>query len=93
MGIRTADSSQAGATKKCSFTRAICEIARIDHSTLNDNSIIVAGTILGKMGEKMELVSYHHDHTTSRSKLGYQMLQAGRHNGARFYPVDFSSNQ
>jgi len=36
----------------------------------------------------MELVSYHHDHTTNRSKLGYQMLQLGYHNGARFYPLD-----
>jgi hypothetical protein len=33
-------------------------------------------------------VSYHHDHTTNRTKLGYQMLQIGYHNGARFYPLD-----
>jgi hypothetical protein len=36
----------------------------------------------------MELVSYHHDHTTNRSQLGYQMLQVGYHNGSRFYPLD-----
>ncbi len=36
----------------------------------------------------MEPVSYHHDHTTNRSKLGCQMLQIGFHNGTRFYPLD-----
>ena len=65
------------------------EIARTDQSVFNDRTIIVDDTILGKTGEKMELVSYHHDHTTNRSKLGYQMLQLGYHNGARFYPLDF----
>jgi len=73
------------------------EIARTDQSAFNDRTIIVDDTILGKTGEKMELVSYHQDHATNRSKLGYQMLQLGYHNGARFYPLDFgfhtSANQ
>jgi len=83
--------------RKLVLLLACREIARTDRSTLNDKTIIVDDTILGKTGKKMELVSYHHDHTTNRSKLGYQMLQLGYHNGARFYPVDFgfhtSANQ
>ena len=36
----------------------------------------------------MELVSYHYDHKTHRSQLGYQMLQLGYHNGTHFFPLD-----
>lgn len=64
------------------------EIARTDQSPFNEKTIIADDSLLGKTGEKMELVSYHHDHTTNRSKLGYQMLQIGFHNGTRFYPLD-----
>ena len=64
------------------------EIARTDRTPFNEKTIIADDTLLGKTGEKMELVSYHHDHTTNRSKLGYQMLQIGLHNGTRFYPLD-----
>jgi hypothetical protein len=64
------------------------EIARTDQAPLKDKVLIGDDTILDKTGEKMELVSYHHDHTTNRSQLGYQMLQVGYHNGVRFYPVD-----
>ncbi len=64
------------------------EIARTDRTPLNEKTIIADDSLLGKTGEKMELVSYHHDHTTNRSKLGYQMLQVGYHNGTRFYPLD-----
>lgn len=64
------------------------EIARTDRAPFNEKVIIADDTILGKTGENMELVSYHHDHTTNRSKLGYQMLQVGYHNGNRFYPLD-----
>ncbi len=83
--------------RKLVLLLACREITRTDRSALNDKTIIVDDTILGKTGEKMELVSYHHDHTTNRSKLGYQMLQLGYHNCARFYPLDFgfhtSANQ
>ncbi len=64
------------------------EIARTDRTPFNEKTLIVDDTIIGKTGENMELVSYHHDHTTNRSKLGYQMLQLGYHNGVRFYPLD-----
>ena len=53
------------------------EIARTDQTPFNEKVIIADDTLLGKTGENMELVSYHHDHTTNRSKLGYQMLQLG----------------
>jgi hypothetical protein len=36
----------------------------------------------------MELVSYHFDHTSRRSVLGYQCVQLGYHNGKSFYPID-----
>lgn len=64
------------------------EIARTDQTPFNEKTLIADDSLLGKTGEKMELVSYHHDHTTNRSKLGYQMLQVGYHNGSRFYPLD-----
>lgn len=50
------------------------EIIRTDCSALKDRTLIADDSLLGKTGEQMELVSYHHDHTTNRSKLGYQML-------------------
>jgi hypothetical protein len=64
------------------------EIVRTDQAPFNDKVIIADDSLLHKSGENMELVSYHHDHTTNRSQLGYQMLQVGYHNGTRFYPVD-----
>ena len=64
------------------------EIARTDRTAFNEKTLIADDSLLGRTGEKMELVSYHHDHTTNRSKLGYQMLQIGFHNGTRFYPLD-----
>jgi hypothetical protein len=64
-------------------------IARTDKATpLREKTIIADDTILKKTGEQMELVSYHFDHTTKRSQLGYQMLQVGYHNGIRFCPLD-----
>ncbi len=64
------------------------EIARTDQAPFNEKVIIADDSLLEKTGENMELVSYHHDHTTNRTKLGYQMLQIGYHNGTRFYPLD-----
>jgi hypothetical protein len=64
------------------------EIARTDEAPFNEKVIIADDSLLHKTGKNMELVSYHHDHTTNRSQLGYQMLQVGYHNGTRFYPVD-----
>lgn len=74
--------------RKLALLLACREIARTDHTPFNEKTIIADDSLLGKTGEKMELVSYHHDHTTNRSKLGYQMLQVGYHNGTRFYPLD-----
>jgi hypothetical protein len=64
------------------------EIARTDQVPFNEKTIIADDSLLAKTGKDMELVSYHHDHTSNRTKLGYQMLQIGYHNGARFYPLD-----
>jgi hypothetical protein len=66
------------------------EIARTDGSPFDEKVIIADDSLLGKTGENMELVSYHYDHTTRRSQLGYQMLQIGYHNGTRFYPLDMA---
>jgi hypothetical protein len=44
--------------------------------------------VLPKTGKEMELVSYHYDHKTNRSQLGYQMLQLGYHNKTHFFPLD-----
>jgi hypothetical protein len=67
---------------------AIREIARTDRTAFNEKTLIADDTLLEKTGENMELASYHFDHTTKRSRLGYQMLQLGYHNGTRFHPLD-----
>lgn len=63
-------------------------LAATDSSRLNDRVLIVDDSVLPKTGKEMELVSYHYDHKTNRSQLGYQMLQLGYHNKSHFYPVD-----
>ena len=40
----------------------------------------------------MELVSYHFDHKTGKSILGYQCLQLGFHNGINFFPLDVTQS-
>jgi hypothetical protein len=63
-------------------------LAVADNSPLNDRVLIVDDSVLPKTGKEMELVSYHFDHKTNRSQLGYQMLQLGYHNKTHFFPVD-----
>jgi hypothetical protein len=74
--------------RKLVILLACREIARTDQVPLKDKILIADDSLLDKTGKNMELVSYHHDHTTNRSQLGYQMLQVGYHDGTRFYPVD-----
>jgi len=63
-------------------------LAITDTSPLNDRVLIFDDSVLPKTGKEMELVSYHHDHKTNRSQLGYQMLQLGYHNKTHFFPLD-----
>jgi hypothetical protein len=63
-------------------------LVKWDHSEFNQRVLIVDDTVLPKTGNQMELVSYHFDHKTGRSQLGYQLLQLGYHNGHFFFPVD-----
>jgi hypothetical protein len=63
-------------------------LTKIDSSPFNDRVLIVDDSVLPKTGKEMELVSFHHDHKTNRSQLGYQMLQLGYHNKTHFFPVD-----
>lgn len=63
-------------------------LAITDSSPLNDRVLIVDDSVLPKTGKEMELVSYHYDHKTNRSQLGYQMLQLGYHNNIHFFPID-----
>jgi len=65
-------------------------LARLDTAEFAQKVLIADDTLLHKTGKEMELVSYHFDHTTKRSHLGYQMLQVGYHNGMDFYPVEVS---
>ena len=39
----------------------------------------------------MELVSYHFNHKTSRTVLGYQYLQFGYNNGINFFSLDVAT--
>ena len=59
---------------------------------LSQKVLIADDSIMSKTGSKMELVSYHYDHKTSRSILGNQCLQLGYHNGINFFPIDASFN-
>lgn len=69
----------------------VCRLlARSDTAVFSQKVLIVDDTLIHKTGRDMELVSYHFDHTSKRSGLGYQMLQVGYHNGFDFYPVDIS---
>jgi hypothetical protein len=63
-------------------------LAIVDSSPFNDRVLIVDDSVLPKTGKEMELVSYHYDHKTNRSQLGYQMLQLGYHNNTHFFPID-----
>jgi len=63
-------------------------LATTDNSPFNDRVLIADDSLLPKTGKEMELVSYHHDHKTNRSQLGYQMLQLGYHNKTHFFPID-----
>ncbi|WP_435547985.1 transposase [Desulfobacterium sp. N47] len=55
---------------------------------LKQKVLIADDTLTPKTGKKMEMVSYHFDHTRKQSMLGYQCLQLGYHNGINFFPVD-----
>jgi hypothetical protein len=54
--------------------------------------LIADDTNINKTGKKMELVSYHFDHKTGKSILGYQCLQLGYHNGINFFPLDVAQS-
>ena len=65
----------------------------VSHSNdvpLKQKTLIADDTIAIKTGKNMEMVSYHFDHKTGRSELGYQFLHLGYHNGINFFPVDMS---
>jgi hypothetical protein len=59
-----------------------------DDVPLKEKTLILDDTIEKKTGRAMELVSYHFDHTTQRSVLGYQCVQLGYHDGKQFFPLD-----
>jgi hypothetical protein len=63
-------------------------IAACDDVPLKDKTLLLDDTIEKKTGKEMELVSYHFDHTTQKSVLGYQCVQLGYHNGKHFFPLD-----
>lgn len=60
-------------------------IACSDDVPLKQKPLIADDTIAHKTGKNMEFVSYHHDHTSGRSVLGYQYLQLGYHKGVNFF--------
>jgi hypothetical protein len=63
-------------------------IALSDDVPLKEKTLILDDTIEKKTGKEMELVSYHFDHTTQKSVLGYQCVQLGYHKGKQFFPLD-----
>lgn len=65
-------------------------MARYDKAPLRDRVLIADDTITPKSGKNMELVSYHFDHKSRCSLLGYQCLQLAYHNALAFFPIDFA---
>jgi len=72
------------------FRLAVRIISINGKTPLKDAVLIIDDTIEKKTGEHMELVSYHFDHTSKRSVLGYQCVQLGYHNGRSFFPLDYA---
>jgi IS4 transposase len=70
------------------YRLALKMIVICDDAPLKEKTLIIDDTIEKKTGKEMELVSYHFDHTTQRSILGYQCVQLGYHNGKQFFPLD-----
>ena len=62
------------------------------HVPLKEKVLIADDTITPKTGKKMELVSYHFDHKTRKSTLGYQFLQLAYQDNANFFPLDMVSH-
>lgn len=65
-------------------------ITMTDNVPLQQKVLIADDTITYKTGHNMELVSYHFDHKTRRSVLGYRCLQLGYHDGVNFFPLDMT---
>jgi hypothetical protein len=75
---------------KLVYLLALKVISKSDDVPFRQKTIIADDTIGLKTGQNMELVSYHFDHKTRRTVLGYQYLQLGYHNGINFFPLDVS---
>jgi hypothetical protein len=58
-------------------------------STPDESVFIIDDTITEKRGKYIENVSYHYDHNTGRSLLGYSQVFLGYFNKKSFFPIDF----
>jgi hypothetical protein len=58
-------------------------------SSPEDSVFIVDDTITEKRGKHIENVSYHYDHNSGRSVLGYCQVFLGYFNKKSFFPIDF----
>jgi hypothetical protein len=76
--------------RKAVILLALKVIAACDQVALKHKALLVDDTLILKTGAKIELVSYHYDHTTRRHVLGHQGLQLGYSNGVNFFPVDMA---
>lgn len=78
--------------RKFLYLIALKTIANSDDVPLDEKTLIADDTNVNKTGKKMELVSYHFDHKSGKSILGYQCLQLGYHNGINFFPLDVAQS-
>jgi hypothetical protein len=78
--------------RKLLYLIALKTIAAGDEVPLREKTLIADDTNINKTGKNMELVSYHFDHKTGKSILGYQCLQLGYHNGINFFPLDVAQS-
>ena len=74
------------------YLLAIKLISMNGHVPLRDKVLIADDTILPKTGKQMELVSYHFDHKSMKSILGYQCLQLVYQDDTNLFPLDMANH-
>jgi len=64
-------------------------LMKLDMHTPEDSVFIVDDTLTEKRGKRIENVSFHYDHNSGRSLLGYCQVFLGIFNKKSFFPLDF----
>ena len=74
------------------YLLAIKLISMNGNVPLKEKLLIADDTILPKTGKNMELASYHFDHKSMKSILGYQCLQLVYQDNTNLFPLDMANH-